>query len=78
MQTDTTKSSISQVEKFKEAGCFVVGTRQRRNEGNDFFKDVRIWFRIQFQEVLTQHSMNSHTVGIVQYYKKGGMGEQQF
>mgnify|MGYP005728075081 CR=1 FL=1 len=40
LQTDTTKSSISQVENMKKHGRFIVGSNQERTTLSDFFEEV--------------------------------------
>ena len=40
LQTDTTKSSISQVENMKAYGRFIVGCKQKRTGLSDFFEEV--------------------------------------
>jgi hypothetical protein len=44
LQTDTTKSSISQVENMKAHGRFIVGCSQKRTKLSDFFEEVIIYF----------------------------------
>ena len=41
LQTDTTKSSISQVENMKAYGRFLVGSDRKRIHQQDFFEEVR-------------------------------------
>ena len=41
LQTDTTKSSISQVENMKAHGRFIVGCDKKRTHLPDFFEEVR-------------------------------------
>ena len=40
LQTDTTKSSISQVENMKAHGRFIVGCSHKRTGLSDFFEEV--------------------------------------
>ena len=42
LQTDTTKSSISQVENMKAHGRFLVGSDRKRIHQHDFFEEVTI------------------------------------
>ncbi|XP_063680621.1 LOW QUALITY PROTEIN: E3 ubiquitin-protein ligase rnf213-alpha-like [Bolinopsis microptera] len=42
LQTDTTKSSISQVENMKAYGRFIVGCNQKRTGLSDFFEERKI------------------------------------
>ena len=55
LQTDTTKSSISQVENMKDYGRFIVGCKQKRTGLSDFFEEVILLELTYLEKLINFH-----------------------